>query len=340
MRLRFAFLWESTRIALQSIWAHKLRTFLTLLGIIFGVASVMVVGAGIEGLETYVVDSVTKALGSNSFILDKYAHMGERSQEEWEEMMKRNKDIKFEDIAWVRKHCPDCDEVVGETGTSRTVYYESEELFGTRINGVTANRIFIGNLELTEGRFFTDEEVRKSRNICVIGWDVYTKFFENTDAIDKVIKMGIHPLKVIGVIEKQGSTFGQSMDNNLFIPISTFQKIYGTRRSITIRGTAVDRDKFPAVIDQVTVAMRIRHGLKPGEEDTFGLISTEEINSFVDQFVQAIAHFVPLCIDLIDACLHFFQPLCQLKLLGGACLFGQFFPALFSKLKGLDWLAA
>jgi len=289
MRLRFSFLWESTRIALQSIFAHKLRTFLTLLGIIIGVASVMVVGAGIEGLETYVVDSVTKVLGSNSFILDKYAQIGERSQEEWEEILRRNKDLTLADLEYVRKHCPDCDEVVGELGTTRTIYYESKEIFGTRINGVTANRIFLGDQDLAEGRFFTGEEVRRSRNLCVIGWEVYTKFFENVDALGKTIRMGIHPLKVIGIMEKQGSTFGQSMDNNIFIPITTFQKIYGTRQSITIRGNAISRDRFPAVLDQVTVAMRIRHKLKPGEKNTFGLISTEEINSFVDQFVQAIA---------------------------------------------------
>jgi putative ABC transport system permease protein len=266
-----------------------LRTFLTLLGIIIGVASVMVVGAGIEGLETWVMDSLTRILGSDSFILDKYAHLGEVSEEEWERMMRRNKDIRIADIAYLRERCPDCDEIVGEVGTSRTLHYDSEEIYGTRVNGVTENRIFLGNQELDEGRFFSAEEVRRSRSVCVIGWDVREKFFEGVDALGKTVKIGNQPMLVIGVIEKLGSSFGFSLDNAVYIPITAFQKIYGTRRSITIRGTALSRDRFEPAIDQIRVAMRIRHKLKPGQEDTFGLISTEEINQDVDQFTQMIA---------------------------------------------------
>ncbi|UCF38537.1 MAG: ABC transporter permease [Acidobacteriota bacterium] len=289
MHVRFGFLWESTRIALQSIWSHKLRTFLTLLGIIIGVASVMVVGAGIEGLQTYVVDSVTKTLGSNSFIVAKFARMGDVSEEEWKEMAKRNKDIKFADIEYLRRLCPACEEVAGEINSNRSLYYDSEEIHGTSVNGTTANRIFLGGQELQEGRFFTDEEVRRSRSVCVIGWDVYEKFFEGQDALGKTIKLGAEPLRVIGVLEKMGSTFGMSLDNNLFLPITTFQKIYGTRRSINIRGTAQSRDLFETAVGQIRTAMRTRHKLGPSDEDTFGIISTEEINSFVDEFTQMIA---------------------------------------------------
>lgn len=104
--------------------------------------------------------------------------------------------------------------------------------------------------------------------------------------------MGPEPLKVIGVLEKQGSTFGQSLDNIAHVPITTFQKIYGTRSSISIRGTSTSRESFERAVEQVRMAMRIRHKLKPGEEDTFGLISTEEINSSVDDFTGAIAAVV------------------------------------------------
>ena len=266
-----------------------MRTVLTLLGIIFGVASVMVVGAGIEGLETWVKESVSKILGSDSFLLDKYAHIGELTQEEWEVMIRRNKDLRVSDIDFVRGLCPDCEEVVGEVGTSRNLYYGSEELFGTRVTGATANRIFLGSQELDEGRYFTDEEVRRSRFVVVVGAEIREKLFEGIDPIGKIVKVGTEPMEIVGVLEKLGTTFGQSMDNVVHIPITTFQKIHGTRRSITIRGTAVTRDRFDSAIGQVRTAMRIRHKLKPGEDDTFGLISTEEINSDVDQFTQMIA---------------------------------------------------
>lgn len=289
MKVRTAFFLESTRIALQSIWAHKLRTFLTLLGIIIGVASVMLVGAGIEGLQTYVQDSVSRTLGSDSFLIAKFAHIGERSQEEWEKMVKRNKDLRLADVDWVRRQCTACREVAGEISSSRTLYHGGEELFNTRVSGVTANFIFLGTQTLSEGRFFTDEEVRRSRLVCVIGWDVYEKFFQGQDPVGKTLKVGTEPLQVIGVLEKLGSTFGQSLDNTLYLPISTYQKIYGSRSSVTIRGTAFSRDVFEKAVEQAHLAMRIRHRLEPNEEDTFGIISTEEINSFVDEFTQGIA---------------------------------------------------
>ena len=266
-----------------------MRTVLTLLGIIFGVASVMVVGAGIEGLETWVKESVSKILGSDSFLLDKYAHIGELTQEEWEVMIRRNRDLRVSDIDFVRGLCPDCEEVVGEVGTSRNLYYGSEELFDTRVTGATANRIFLGSQELDEGRYFTDEEVRRSRFVVVVGAEIREKLFEGIDPIGKIVKVGTEPMEIVGVLEKLGTTFGQSMDNVVHIPITTFQKIHGTRRSITIRGTAVTRDRFDSAIGQVRTAMRIRHKLKPGEDDTFGLISTEDINNDVDQFTQMIA---------------------------------------------------
>ncbi|MEJ2081103.1 MAG: ABC transporter permease [Acidobacteriota bacterium] len=103
MGVRAGFFWEATRIAAHSIFAHKLRTFLTLLGIIIGVASVMLVGACIEGLQTYVMDTVSRTLGSDSFILDKFATLGQVSQEEFKEMVRRNKDIRLDDIEFLRK---------------------------------------------------------------------------------------------------------------------------------------------------------------------------------------------------------------------------------------------
>jgi putative ABC transport system permease protein len=289
MKIRLGFFWEASVIAVQSIFAHKLRTFLTLLGIIIGVASVMLVGASIEGLQTYVMDTVSRTLGSDSFILAKFARIGEVSQDEWEEMIRRNKDIHISDIEFVRQHCPDCSEVAGELSSSRTLYRGSLEQYSTSVQGVTENRILLGNQEVTEGRFFTGEEVRHSRFVGVIGWDVYEKFFQGQDAIGEEIKLGAEPIKVIGVLEKLGSSFGQSLDNTLYIPITSYQKIYGSRSTITIRGNAVSRGRFDAALQEVRTAMRIRHKLKPNEEDTFGIISTEEINSFVDQFVQSIA---------------------------------------------------
>ena len=265
---------ESAQIALASIAAHKLRTFLTLLGIIIGVASVMVVGAGIEGLETYVNESVADILGSNSFIIAKFANVGEMTQEEYEKMLRWNKDIRMEDFYFVSDHCPDCEYLIGELNTVRSVFYEANEVKNTNVTGSTSDRILIGNQEILEGRYFNDQEVRSSRYVCVIGWELYEELFQETSPLGKVVRLGNEPFTVIGVLDKMGSSFGQSLDNEIHIPITAFQKTYGTRRSLSIRGTAANEELFEAALGQAHSAMRVAHKLEPGEDDTFQIIST------------------------------------------------------------------
>lgn len=289
MKLKATFFWEAVRIALISIWSHKLRTFLTLLGIIIGVASVMVVGAGIEGLQTYVMDSVSKTLGSNSFVISKFARFGHVSREEWERMARRNKDIRLSDIDFLRRYCRDCEVLAGEITSRRTLYFGSQEMFAVQIVAATPDRISLGTQRVVEGRYFSDEDTRRSRYVAVIGWDVKEKFFPDVDALGKTIKLGTEPLLVIGVLERLGSSFGMSLDENIHMPITTYQKIYGTRTSITIRGQAADRASFNNAVDQARMAMRIRHQLRPNEDDDFGLVSADEINETVDQFTQTIA---------------------------------------------------
>jgi putative ABC transport system permease protein len=285
-------LWEAACIALRSILAHKLRSFLTLLGIILGVASVVVVGASINGLQTYVMESVSKTLGSNSFVLARIAVVGNMTREQWEKMNRRNKIIRLEDLDYVRQRCPDCAEVAAEVSGVHSTYYGAEEMFDTQVRGVTANMIYLGNLTMDEGRFFSEHEARGSRYIAVIGSDLKDKFFPSVDAVNRYIKVGSQPVQVVGVLEKVGSVFGQSLDNVVYMPITAYQKTFGTRRSISIRGRSTSRETFPAALDQVRVAMRTRHHLKPNEEDDFGLISTDEVNTTVDQFTGAIAAVV------------------------------------------------
>lgn len=292
MSVPLSFFREATLIALQSILAHKMRTFLTLLGIIIGVASVMVVGAGIEGLESYVMESVSQTLGSNSFILDQYAHLGNVSEEEWEKMRRRNKPLRLEDLEVVRQRCSDCLEVAAELSTRQRVSYEGEEIFGVQVFGVTSNFIYMANQEVVEGRYLTPQEERSSQAVCVIGWDLREKFFPGQDPLGRFVKLRNRPLQVVGVLEKSGTFFGNSLDTTLYLPITSYQKIFGSRRSLRIRGTARDRASFETALDQARLALRLRHRLKPNEEDDFGLVSTDQINATVDQFTGAVAMVV------------------------------------------------
>ena len=283
---------EVVKMALGSIWAHKLRTFLTLLGIIVGVASVMVVAAGISGAEEYVVSQVSQALGSNSFILVQYGRFGNVNDEDRREMLKRNKKIEFADLEFLRRYCTDCAQITAELSGSQTAYVGNEELAGTTVSGVTANTVFLGNFEVEEGRFFVDSEVRKAGYICVIGSEVQEKFFPTLDAIGHTIKVRNRPLRIVGVLEKLGSSFGSSKDKAIYMPVTTYQRIFGSRRSLMIRGKARSKELFESALDQIRMGMRIRHKLHPNAPDDFGLVSTDQINERVDQAANIVASVV------------------------------------------------
>ena len=153
MKAFVSFFSDALRIALQSIFAHKLRAFLTLIGIIIGVASVVTVGASISGLNTYVIDKVAKILGSNHFMIARMAYEGHMSDEEYERRNRRNKRINWDDYEWVKDHCASCAEVGAEVGNQTDLKQEGIEFPGCVVFGVTANMVEIEDKTIEEGRF-------------------------------------------------------------------------------------------------------------------------------------------------------------------------------------------
>jgi len=292
MKNVYSFYLDAAKIALQSILAHKLRAFLTLIGIIIGVASVVLVGASISGLNSYVVDRVSKVLGVNHFMIARIAVVGNLSQEEWEKMERRNKRLDWDDYDWLKRHCNSCQEVGASAGMRIDIKHEGEELFGTRIVGVTANMVEIENKTIDEGRFLLPHEVDRTAMVCVIGMELREKFFAGVDPIGKTIKIQDAPMQIVGVEAKRGSMFGQSMDNHVYIPLTTFEKLFGRRRSLELHGKAPTREQFQASIEEARTAMRNRHKLKGNEEDDFGLVNVDQVNNQVDQFTGAIAMVV------------------------------------------------
>src|ERR1044071_9862090 len=152
MRSFYSFYLDTTKIALQSIFAHKLRAFLTLIGIIIGVASVVLVGASINGLNTCVVDKISKVLGANHFMIDRMASSERLSDEEWDKRDKRNKKLEWSDLEWVNDHCDSCQTVGAQVSSSVDMEHEGHQIFGTRIYGVTANMAEIEDKTIPEGQ--------------------------------------------------------------------------------------------------------------------------------------------------------------------------------------------
>ncbi|KAF0244373.1 MAG: hypothetical protein FD167_3652 [bacterium] len=280
---------DTFRIALQSIFAHKLRAFLTLIGIIIGVASVVLVGASINGLNTYVTDILSRLLGVNHFMVARIAAVGNLSDEEWEKMDKRNKKLKWIDYEWLQEHCDTCQTVGVQVNNQIDIKFEGKDLLGTRVSGVTANMVDIEDKAFTDGRFILPSEVQHAAMVCVIGADVKEKFFPSIDAIGKTLKVRELPLKVVGIETKRGSMFGQSFDNQIYIPLTTYGRIFGRQQSLTLHGKTLDKEEFPIAIEEAKVALRNKHKLKGNEEDDFGLVNVDQLNNQVDQFTGAIA---------------------------------------------------
>jgi putative ABC transport system permease protein len=288
MRNAYSFYFDAAKIALQSIFAHKLRAFLTLIGIIIGVASVVVVGASIEGLNVYMVDTISKLLGANHFMIARIAHVGNMTQEEWEKMMKRNKRLDWDDLDWLINKCASCKEVGAEAGWRVDLKHDGQELFGTQINGVTANFAEIEDKTIVEGRFLLEHEVEHAAMVCVIGMDLREKLFAGLDPLGRTLSIQGLPMTIVGVEGKRGSMFGQSLDNHAYIPLTTFGRMFGRRQSLSLHGKAHSRETFQPTIEDARIAMRNRHKLKGNQEDDFGLVNTEQANNQIDQITGTI----------------------------------------------------
>jgi putative ABC transport system permease protein len=288
MKAFFSFYSDALKIALQSIFAHKLRAFLTLIGIIIGVSSVVTVGASISGLNTYVIEKISKVLGNNHFMIARMAFSGHMDDEEFERRNRRNKRITWDDYEWVRDHCLSCSEVGAESGSGVDLKQDGIEFPGAIAFGATANMVDIEDKTIESGRFISADEVQRSAMVVVLGGDIKDKFFPNTDALGKTLKVRGLPMRVVGVEEKRGSFFGDSFDRHIYIPITTHLQIFG-RGGLQIHGKSRTREGFQATIEDARVAMRIKRRLNGNEEDDFGLVNVEELNNQIDEFTNTIA---------------------------------------------------
>ncbi|MGB8507289.1 MAG: ABC transporter permease [Pyrinomonadaceae bacterium] len=289
MKTIYTFYLDAARIALSSIFAHKLRAFLTLIGIIIGVASVVVVGAAISGLNTYVIEKVGKMLGTNHFMIARMVSAGQLSEEELEKRSRRNPKLQFGDMEWLQAQCASCTAVGAEVGRGTNFEQEGKRFLGGIVFGVTANMAEIEDKTMTEGRFVEPVEVDHGALVTVLGADIADKFFPDQDPVGKTLKVGGLPMRVIGVEERRGPIFGDLVDKHVYIPISTYARLYGRPQDLQIHGKGATPGQFQLSIEDARTALRNYHKLVGSSEDDFGLVNTEELHGQIDQFTGAIA---------------------------------------------------
>lgn len=289
MRHLYSFYTDAFWIALKSILEHKLRAFLTLIGIIIGVAAVVVVSASINGLKTYVMDKVSKVLGSNHFVITRIASTGRMSDEEFERKNRRNKDVIWDEYKYVKENCKFCLYIGAQIDANADIEQEGIEMPSTRVLGITDNMSEVEDKELEEGRFFSAEEVERAAKVAVVGWDIKEKFFPFSNAVGQTIKIHGIPLKILGVEEKRGSIFGNSQDRHIYIPITLHNQMFARTGGLQLHGKSADKESFELAIEEAKLLLRNKRQLLGSEEDTFGMVNVEEIGKQMDMFTNAIA---------------------------------------------------
>ncbi|MGB7069797.1 MAG: ABC transporter permease [Pyrinomonadaceae bacterium] len=292
MRQLYSFYSDAFWIAVKSILEHKLRAFLTLIGIIIGVAAVVVVGASISGLNSYVTDKVSKVLGVNHFMMARMAFSGRMEDEEYERRNRNNKKLTMDEYEYIKANCVNCSEVGAQMNAGSDLKENGLEMPSVRILGVTANMIEIEEKEIAVGRFISDDEVTRSAKVCVIGNDIKEKFYPNSDPIGQTIRIRGVPLAIVGLEEKRGSMFGDSFDRQIYIPITLHQLIFNREDGIQVHGKSARPENFLLAIEDARTVLRNKRKLIGSEEDTFGLVNTQDLGNQIDQFTAAIAGVV------------------------------------------------
>jgi putative ABC transport system permease protein len=288
---------EAIQIAIQSLRANKLRSLLTVLGILIGVSSVIAVVAITEGLDRYMSDKVLE-LGTKAFRLQRTPDII-TSHTQWMEMNKRKR-LTMDDLEAVRKACTLCAEVGGQVWTGGSVKRGRVIQKNVGIAGVTENIPRIGTVrELMAGRHIVHGDIEAASLVAVIGSDLSDAFFGQMEPLGKEIDVDGHMLKVIGVGEKKGVVFGESQDNFIFIPITTFAKLYGSRRSFSVQAEAASMANFEAAQDQVRVAMRARRHLTYDKPDDFNIETGESIMELWQTMTRGI-YVVTLVVTAIS----------------------------------------
>jgi len=288
---------EAVRIAFASLRANKLRSLLTVLGILIGVSSVIAIVAITEGLDRYMSEKVLE-LGGRSFRLQRGPDII-TNHEQWQQVMRRKR-INMDDLAAMKKACPLCSEVGAQVDTGGSVKRGRVIQKNVQIVGITENVSRIGSIrELAAGRHLVQQDDDQASLVAVIGTDLVEAFFGTMEPIGKEIDVDGHPLRVVGVAEKKGSVFGQSQDNFVWMPISTFQKLYGSRRSLAIQGEAGAMAAFEAAQDQMRVAMRARRHLTYDKPDDFAIETGESIMELWQNMTRGI-YVVTLVVTAIS----------------------------------------
>jgi len=290
-RRGFVNLWVTAReafwLALETLRVHKLRSFLTLLGVVIATTTLISVMSIVNGMNLYFADRIAN-LGSNVFIIHQWQWA--QGYESWLKARRRNKPIRIEEYDYLKENLANYKNIGAEARLwgETDARYKGRILYDVSLSGTTPNMIDIGQAKVEIGRYVTESDYQHSAMVCFIGQDLVDEFFPTVDPLDKEVTVRGLPFRVIGVATRIGTTFGQSQDKFVDIPLTTFQKTFVARPQLAVNVQAWNGRQMMVLEDAARALMRARRHIPYQEDDTFGINASETLMKAWQQLTGAI----------------------------------------------------
>jgi putative ABC transport system permease protein len=266
---------EAAAIALGAIWSNKLRSFLTVLGNIVAVTSIIAVVSLVQGMNAYVTSAIVSDVGADNFTIQRMPVI--RTQAD-EERVRNNPRITLGEASAIRRFSENIGAISAEASAAATMSYRAESVDGAQVQGVSADYINFSTYDVERGRLINPVEIATNRPVTIIGWDVADKLFGPVDPIDKTISIARVHFRVVGVHKKKGSAFGNSQDNFAIISLGNFKKMFGSRMfGLQLVVKPKSPEVVKAAMDDATVALRVERRLRPKDPDNFGMFTSDTL---------------------------------------------------------------
>jgi putative ABC transport system permease protein len=269
---------EAFWIALEALRSHKLRSFLTLLGVVIATTTLIVVMSIVNGMNLYIAEHIAN-LGTNTFVLHQFQWA--QGFESFLNARRRNKPIRIEDYEFLRENLQGYQQIgaMANLSPNPPARYKGHLIDEITLNAMTPSFVDIGREKVEQGRYINDADYRHNARVCVIGQDLVEKLFPNVDPLGKEVQVAGLPFRVVGVTEKVGSTFGQSEDNFAIVPLSTFRNTWMGRPELMVFIKSPDGRHMLELQDEVRALMRARRHVPYRDDDTFGINASDTLMS-------------------------------------------------------------
>jgi putative ABC transport system permease protein len=279
-RARGITIWVTAReafwIAVDALRGHKLRSFLTLLGVVIATTTLIVVMSIVNGMNLYIADHIAN-LGTNTFVLHQFQWA--QGFDSFLKARRRNQPIRIEDYEFLRDNLQGYQHIgaFAQLSPNPPARYQGHLIDEITLNAMTPSFVDVGREKIELGRYINDTDYQHNARVCVIGQDLVDKLYPNVDPLGKEVQLGGLPFRVVGVTERVGSTFGQSLDNFAIIPLSTFRTIWMGRPELLVYIKSPDGAHMLELQDEVRALMRARRHVPYREEDTFGINASDTL---------------------------------------------------------------